>query len=166
MAAMFTRNKYIGWCGRARHGHRPQRLTSRRRASVVFSLQSWLGEGEDARKGSSTPGYFSVLMSGTVPGPPLSRPGADEGIAVWLQSWPSGSRTCRCSCRSRWRRAGPAPKRRRRLPLRSDDDDDDVAEAAWEGRRGGHRTWHVTRARGGGGGSGAARRSAMRRVLQ
>ncbi|KJZ79379.1 hypothetical protein HIM_01530 [Hirsutella minnesotensis 3608] len=44
MAAMFTRNKFVGW------------------ASVVFSIQSWLGEGADA-KGSGTPGYFSVLMS-------------------------------------------------------------------------------------------------------
>ncbi|KAM4065117.1 hypothetical protein HRG_004545 [Hirsutella rhossiliensis] len=45
MAAMFTRNKYVGW------------------AAVVFSIQAWLGEGEDARKASSTPSYFSVLMS-------------------------------------------------------------------------------------------------------
>ncbi|KAH6894075.1 hypothetical protein B0T10DRAFT_603629 [Thelonectria olida] len=45
MAAMFTRNKLIGW------------------AAVVFSIQSWLGESEDAKKNSSTPGYFSVGMS-------------------------------------------------------------------------------------------------------
>ncbi|KAG6006612.1 hypothetical protein E4U21_006834 [Claviceps maximensis] len=46
MAAMFTRNKYIGW------------------AAVVFTVQNWLGESQDANKSSSTPGIFSVLMSG------------------------------------------------------------------------------------------------------
>ncbi|RDA82496.1 hypothetical protein CP532_6863 [Ophiocordyceps camponoti-leonardi (nom. inval.)] len=45
MAAMFTRNKFVGW------------------AAVVFSIQSWLGEGEDAKKGNGTPGYFTVIMS-------------------------------------------------------------------------------------------------------
>ncbi|KAJ4140131.1 hypothetical protein NW768_001484 [Fusarium equiseti] len=45
MAAMFTRNKLVGW------------------ASVVFSIQSWLGESEDSKKNSATPGYFSVGMS-------------------------------------------------------------------------------------------------------
>ncbi|KAK3393194.1 hypothetical protein B0H63DRAFT_457716 [Podospora didyma] len=45
MAAIFLRNKYIGW------------------ASVVFSLQSWLGESEETTKSTSTPGYFSVGMS-------------------------------------------------------------------------------------------------------
>ncbi|KAI2617168.1 hypothetical protein GGR54DRAFT_641271 [Hypoxylon sp. NC1633] len=46
MAAIFTRNRYIGW------------------ASVVLSIQSWLGESEDASKSSSsTPGYFTVGMS-------------------------------------------------------------------------------------------------------
>ncbi|OTA98434.1 hypothetical protein M426DRAFT_325972 [Hypoxylon sp. CI-4A] len=46
MAAIFTRNKYIGW------------------ASVVLSIQSWLGESEDASKsGTSTPGYFTIGMS-------------------------------------------------------------------------------------------------------
>ncbi|CAJ0547754.1 uncharacterized protein FTOL_05229 [Fusarium torulosum] len=45
MAAMFTRNKLVGW------------------ASVVFSIQSWLGESEDSKKNSTTPGYFSVGMS-------------------------------------------------------------------------------------------------------
>jgi hypothetical protein len=33
------------------------------RAAFVFSLQSWLGESEDAKKNSSTPGYFTVGMS-------------------------------------------------------------------------------------------------------
>lgn len=45
MAAMLTRNRYIGW------------------SSVVFSVMSWLGESEESRKNSSTPGYFSVGMS-------------------------------------------------------------------------------------------------------
>ncbi|KAI2466767.1 hypothetical protein F4781DRAFT_339146 [Annulohypoxylon bovei var. microspora] len=45
MAAIFTRNRYIGW------------------ASVVISIQTWLGEGEDASKSSATPGYFTVGMS-------------------------------------------------------------------------------------------------------
>ncbi|KAL2257955.1 hypothetical protein VTK26DRAFT_8914 [Humicola hyalothermophila] len=45
MAAIFTRNRYVGW------------------ASVVFSVQSWLGESEETRKSTSTPGYFSVGMS-------------------------------------------------------------------------------------------------------
>ncbi|KAK0703467.1 hypothetical protein B0T26DRAFT_624523, partial [Lasiosphaeria miniovina] len=45
MAAIFMRNKYIGW------------------AAVVFSVQSWLGESEESQKSSGTPGYFSVGMS-------------------------------------------------------------------------------------------------------
>ncbi|KAE8440773.1 hypothetical protein EG329_006590 [Mollisiaceae sp. DMI_Dod_QoI] len=45
MAAMFTRNKFIGW------------------ASVVFAIQNWLGESEDAKKTASQPAYFSVGMS-------------------------------------------------------------------------------------------------------
>ncbi|GES65418.1 uncharacterised protein family UPF0139 [Aspergillus terreus] len=45
MAAMFTRNRMIGW------------------VSFVFSLQSWLGETEDQKKSASTPAYMSVLMS-------------------------------------------------------------------------------------------------------
>ncbi|KAK4041742.1 protein Asterix [Parachaetomium inaequale] len=45
MAAVFLRNKYVGW------------------AAVVFSLQSWLGESEETKKSSSTPGYFNVGMS-------------------------------------------------------------------------------------------------------
>ncbi|KAG6320640.1 hypothetical protein E4U22_003051, partial [Claviceps purpurea] len=53
MAAMFTRNRYIGW------------------AAVVFTVQNWLGESQDSSKNSSTPGIFSVLMSGTTtPSPP------------------------------------------------------------------------------------------------
>ncbi|KAI2605149.1 uncharacterized protein GGS25DRAFT_534130 [Hypoxylon fragiforme] len=46
MAAIFTRNRYIGW------------------ASVVLSIQNWLGESEETSKSSSsTPGYFTVGMS-------------------------------------------------------------------------------------------------------
>ncbi|KAI0397682.1 hypothetical protein F5Y17DRAFT_414248 [Xylariaceae sp. FL0594] len=45
MAAIFTRNKYIGW------------------AAVVFSMQSWLGESAATTQNTSTPGYFSVGMS-------------------------------------------------------------------------------------------------------
>lgn len=45
MAAMLTRNRYIGW------------------GSVGFSVMSWLGESEETRQNSSTPGYFSVGMS-------------------------------------------------------------------------------------------------------
>ncbi|CAM1501742.1 Fc.00g037260.m01.CDS01 [Cosmosporella sp. VM-42] len=47
MAAMFTRNKFVGW------------------AAVVFSIQSWLGESEETKKNASTPGYFSVGMART-----------------------------------------------------------------------------------------------------
>jgi hypothetical protein len=32
---------------------------------VVFSIQTWLGESEDSKKSSGTPGYFSVGMSRT-----------------------------------------------------------------------------------------------------
>ncbi|CEJ92160.1 hypothetical protein VHEMI07828 [[Torrubiella] hemipterigena] len=45
MAAMFTRNKYVGWAG------------------LIFSLQSWLGEGEAQKANASAPGYFGVMMS-------------------------------------------------------------------------------------------------------
>lgn len=45
MAAIFMRNRYIGW------------------AAFVFSVQSWLGESEESKKNSSTPGYFSVGMA-------------------------------------------------------------------------------------------------------
>ncbi|RAK76702.1 translation initiation factor SU [Aspergillus fijiensis CBS 313.89] len=45
MAAMFTRNRMIGW------------------VSFVFSLQSWLGETPDQKRNASTPAYMSVLMS-------------------------------------------------------------------------------------------------------
>ncbi|KAF1966911.1 hypothetical protein BU23DRAFT_559755 [Bimuria novae-zelandiae CBS 107.79] len=45
MAAIFTRNKMIGW------------------VAVVFALQSWLAETSEQRKTASTPAYFSVGMS-------------------------------------------------------------------------------------------------------
>ncbi|KAJ9622751.1 Eukaryotic translation initiation factor eIF-1 [Taxawa tesnikishii (nom. ined.)] len=45
MAAIFTRNKMIGW------------------ASVIFATQSWLSETAESKKSSSTPGYFSVGMA-------------------------------------------------------------------------------------------------------
>lgn len=35
------------------------------RVAVLFSLQSWLGESEETRKGNGTPGYFNVGMAGT-----------------------------------------------------------------------------------------------------
>ncbi|KAK4199602.1 hypothetical protein QBC40DRAFT_281660 [Triangularia verruculosa] len=45
MAAIFMRNRYVGW------------------AAVAFSLQSWLGESEESQKSNSSPGYFAVGMS-------------------------------------------------------------------------------------------------------
>ncbi|KAF2643440.1 hypothetical protein P280DRAFT_447027 [Massarina eburnea CBS 473.64] len=45
MAAIFTRNKMIGW------------------VAVVFALQSWLAESPEQRRNSTTPAYFSVGMS-------------------------------------------------------------------------------------------------------
>ncbi|RDW77405.1 hypothetical protein BP6252_05458 [Coleophoma cylindrospora] len=45
MAAMFTRNKFIGW------------------GSVVFAIQNWLGESVEARKTASQPAIFSVGMA-------------------------------------------------------------------------------------------------------
>ncbi|OAL57023.1 translation initiation factor SU [Pyrenochaeta sp. DS3sAY3a] len=45
MAAMFTRNKMIGW------------------VAVVFAIQSWLAETPEQRRTSTTPAYFSVGMS-------------------------------------------------------------------------------------------------------
>ncbi|KAG9230036.1 hypothetical protein BJ875DRAFT_409744 [Amylocarpus encephaloides] len=45
MAAMFTRNKFIGW------------------SAVALSVQNWLGESEESKKTSTQPAYFSVGMS-------------------------------------------------------------------------------------------------------
>lgn len=46
MAAMFTRNKYIGW------------------GSLVFAVQNWLGESAESKKAASQPAIFSVGMAG------------------------------------------------------------------------------------------------------
>ncbi|KEY68704.1 hypothetical protein S40285_05328 [Stachybotrys chlorohalonatus IBT 40285] len=45
MAAMFMRNKFIGWI------------------AVVYSIQTWLGESEESRKNATTPGYLNVGMA-------------------------------------------------------------------------------------------------------
>ncbi|KAK3112929.1 hypothetical protein LTR53_010269 [Teratosphaeriaceae sp. CCFEE 6253] len=45
MAAIFTRNKMIGW------------------TAVLFATQSWLAETPAQKAASSTPGYFSVGMA-------------------------------------------------------------------------------------------------------
>ncbi|KAK4539850.1 hypothetical protein LTR36_010311 [Oleoguttula mirabilis] len=45
MAAIFTRNKLIGW------------------TAVLFSIQAWLSETPAQKAASSTPSYFSVGMS-------------------------------------------------------------------------------------------------------
>ncbi|RFU34490.1 hypothetical protein B7463_g1855, partial [Scytalidium lignicola] len=45
MAAMFMRNRMIGW------------------ASVVMSIQNWLSESEESRASSSQPAIFSVGMA-------------------------------------------------------------------------------------------------------
>merc|ERR1712000_553353 len=45
MAAMFMRNKVIGW------------------VAVVVAIQNWLGESSSQKKNAAMPGYLSVLMS-------------------------------------------------------------------------------------------------------
>ncbi|EME86569.1 uncharacterized protein MYCFIDRAFT_181995 [Pseudocercospora fijiensis CIRAD86] len=45
MAAMFTRNKLLGW------------------TSVLFALQTWLAETPAQKAASSSPAYFQVLMA-------------------------------------------------------------------------------------------------------
>ncbi|KAL1987768.1 hypothetical protein VTN96DRAFT_2608 [Rasamsonia emersonii] len=45
MAAMFTRNRMIGW------------------VSFIFALQNWLAETPEQKRTASTPGYMSVFMS-------------------------------------------------------------------------------------------------------
>ncbi|KFH46586.1 hypothetical protein ACRE_026090 [Hapsidospora chrysogenum ATCC 11550] len=45
MAAMFMRNKMIGW------------------AALIISIQNWLGESEQAKKNAAMPGYLSAGMS-------------------------------------------------------------------------------------------------------
>ncbi|KAF1344821.1 hypothetical protein BDV97DRAFT_63055 [Delphinella strobiligena] len=45
MAAIFTKNKMIGWL------------------AVVFAVQNWLAETPESKKKASTPGIFSVGMA-------------------------------------------------------------------------------------------------------
>lgn len=93
MAAIFLRNKYIGWyeLSHPNHNHStagpmsPKRSScseSKRttqankgrgqigllthfthRAAVVFSIQNWLGESEYNKTSAGTPGYFAVGMA-------------------------------------------------------------------------------------------------------
>lgn len=82
MAAIFTRNRYIGWCvlvpppypafhrslckqlKQLTRGQNPLPPPPKKnRASVVFSIQSWLGESEETTKTTATPGYFTIGMS-------------------------------------------------------------------------------------------------------
>ncbi|TDZ31593.1 hypothetical protein C8034_v006820 [Colletotrichum sidae] len=67
MAAMLTRNKFIGWYKALKPPietpSTAPRMAQATSASVVFSIQTWLGESEDTKKSSTTPGYFSVGMS-------------------------------------------------------------------------------------------------------
>ncbi|KAM3442901.1 hypothetical protein NHJ13734_002139 [Beauveria thailandica] len=65
MAAMFTRNKFVGWAG------------------VVFSIQNWLGESAETKK-NGTPGYFNVglsVMALAVTYMPLFMPPPDHSAA-------------------------------------------------------------------------------------
>ncbi|KAH8711189.1 Uncharacterized protein HC256_008004 [Beauveria bassiana] len=65
MAAMFTRNKFVGWAG------------------VVFSIQNWLGESAETKK-NGTPGYFNVglsVMALAVTYMPLFMPPPDRSAA-------------------------------------------------------------------------------------
>ncbi|PMD46405.1 translation initiation factor SU [Hyaloscypha variabilis F] len=83
MAAMFTRNKFIGW------------------ASVVLSVQNWLGESAEAKKSSSQPAYFSVGMAFMALAvtylpmflPPPSVPGQGTGTEAPAAAPPSLSST-------------------------------------------------------------------------
>lgn len=45
MAAMFTRNKYMGW------------------AAIVFSIQAWLTESPEQKASASQPALMSVGMA-------------------------------------------------------------------------------------------------------
>lgn len=62
MAAMFLRNKYVGWYA-ARSSAPHIVLNHLLRSSVVFAIQSWLAESPDAAKAKSQPAIFSVGMS-------------------------------------------------------------------------------------------------------
>ncbi|KAH0288207.1 hypothetical protein M436DRAFT_82693 [Aureobasidium namibiae CBS 147.97] len=69
MAAIFTRNKMIGW------------------VAVIFAVQNWLSETPESQKAASTPGYMTVgmaLMSTAVAYlplfmPPVAAPGMGSG---------------------------------------------------------------------------------------
>jgi hypothetical protein len=93
------------------------------RAAVVFSIQSWLGESEESKKNSTTPGYFSVGMSSTFT--PSKRDTQalllasavlnEELTLTWLQSCPSLLPTSPCS--SLLPGLGPLPALRPPLPF-------------------------------------------------
>ncbi|KAG9629385.1 hypothetical protein KCU98_g18108, partial [Aureobasidium melanogenum] len=69
MAAIFTRNKMIGW------------------VAVIIAVQNWLSETPESKKNGATPGYMTVgmaLMSTAVAYlplfmPPIAAPGAGSG---------------------------------------------------------------------------------------
>ncbi|EMD89975.1 hypothetical protein COCC4DRAFT_158175 [Bipolaris maydis ATCC 48331] len=66
MAAIFTRNKMIGW------------------VAVVFAIQAWLAETAEQRKTSTTPAYFQVgmsIMSLLVP-PTYTRAPTDSRMSI------------------------------------------------------------------------------------
>jgi len=60
MAAMFTRNKFVGWY--AQDTRVGEQMLMKNRASVVLAIQNWLGESAEAKRTSSQPAYFSVGM--------------------------------------------------------------------------------------------------------
>jgi hypothetical protein len=62
MAAMFTRNKFIGWYDD--RSEAVEVISKSIRASVVFAIQNWLGESNESKKSASQPAIFSVGMSG------------------------------------------------------------------------------------------------------
>ncbi|CAG8905359.1 unnamed protein product [Penicillium egyptiacum] len=76
MAAMFTRNRMIGW------------------VSFVFSLQSWLGESPEQKKTASTPAYMSVFMSCSLLSVPLC------ACRTNLMAWYSDGTSCRSATSS------------------------------------------------------------------
>lgn len=63
MAAMFTRNKYIGWYAALELAGEWMYADGIKRTSVIFALQAWLSESIDARKAASQPAIFSVGMA-------------------------------------------------------------------------------------------------------
>lgn len=93
MAAMFTRNKFVGWAG------------------VVFSIQNWLGESAETKK-NGTPGYFNVGLSGTSKSLQRTMCRQHSYPNLVLQSWRLGSHTCLSSCHLPF---GPLPVQQRLL---------------------------------------------------